>query len=164
MSKHVLALPDRSNGSGMSGVTGLRASAGKSRMLGERISGLRGENPDRELLEELAAAKTGIKGLILRFFIEFLRSYSLNPDWFCFFGIMDFMGGIWVFDGGSGPVLLLLDKDACFAVSDDPVSIWTTCLNEEVSACTKVVGYGLADSDLVMGFGGWCWCGIDGGV
>lgn len=42
---------------------------------------------------------------------------------------------------------------ACFAVSEDPVSIWTTCLKEEVSAWTKVVGYGLADSDLVMGLG-----------
>jgi hypothetical protein len=52
----------------MSGVTGLRASAGKSRMLGERISGLRGENP------ELFEANTGIKGLILRFLMELRRS------------------------------------------------------------------------------------------
>lgn len=29
---------------------------------------------------------------------------------------------------------------ACFAVSDDPVSIWTTCLKVEVFAWTKVVG------------------------
>jgi len=142
VSKPGLALADRSNGSGMRGVTGLRASAGKSRMLGERISGLRGENPDRELCEEPEAAKIGIKGLILRFLMEFLRSYSLNPDWFCFLGIMDLMGGIWVLDGGSGTelLLLLLDRDACFAVSEDPVSIWTTCLKEEVSAWTKVVG------------------------
>ena len=140
VSKPGLALADRSNGSGMRGVTGLRASAGKSRMLGERISGLRGENPDRELCEEPEAAKIGIKGLILRFLMEFLRSYSLNPDWFCFLGIMDLMGGIWVLDGGSGTeLLLLLDRDACFAVSEDPVSIWTTCLKEEVSAWTKVV-------------------------
>lgn len=30
--------------------------------------------------------------------------------------------------------------EACLAVSDDPVSIWTTCLNVVVSAWTKVVG------------------------
>lgn len=47
------------------------------------------------------------------------------------------------------------EEEACLAVSVDPVSIWTTCLNEEVSACTNVVGYGLADSDLVTGFGGY---------
>lgn len=44
--------------------------------------------------------------------------------------------------------------EACLAVSDEPVSIWTTCLKEFVSAWTKVVGYGLPDSDLVMGLGG----------
>lgn len=47
--------------------------------------------------------------------------------------------------------------EACFAVSDDPVSIWTTFLNVVVSAWTKVVGYGL-DSDLEMCFG------VSGGV
>ncbi|GER48185.1 tyrosine recombinase XerS [Striga asiatica] len=44
------------------------------------------------------------------------------------------------------------------AVSVDPVSIWTTCLKEDVSAWTKVVGYGLLGSDLVTGAdgcGGW---------
>ncbi|KAI3809924.1 hypothetical protein L1987_19527 [Smallanthus sonchifolius] len=35
---------------------------------------------------------------------------------------------------------------------DDPVSIWTTCLKEVVSAWTKVVGYGFG-SDLEMGLG-----------
>lgn len=40
---------------------------------------------------------------------------------------------------------------------EDPVSIWTTCLNEDVSAWTKVVGYGFE-------FGFWCKCdlGVDG--
>lgn len=50
----------------------------------------------------------------------------------------------WGFFGGSG-----LEED-------DPVSIWTTCLKEWVSAWTKVVGYGLLllGSDLgVMGLG-----------
>ena len=37
-------------------------------------------------------------------------------------------------------LLLLLDRDACFAVSEDPMSIWTTCLKEEVFDWTKVVG------------------------
>lgn len=41
-------------------------------------------------------------------------------------------------------------------VSVEPVSIWTTCLKEEVSAWTKVVGYGLFGSDLVMGMEGSC--------
>lgn len=51
------------------------------------------------------------------------------------------------------------DDDACLAVSEDPVSIWTTCLNEEVSAWTKVVGYGLVVSDLEI-----CVLGVTGGV
>lgn len=50
-------------------------------------------------------------------------------------------------DGGAG-----FGLEACLAVSDDPVSICTTCLKEVESAWTKVVGYGL-DSDLEMGFG-----------
>lgn len=66
---------------------------------------------------------------------------------------MDLTGGIWDLKDGSEFGLLGLEE-ACFAVSEDPVSIWTTCLKEDVSAWTKVVGYGLADSDLVMGFGG----------
>lgn len=57
---------DRSKGSGMRGVTGLRTSAGKSRMLGERTSCLRGEKP--------LLLKTGKRGLMLRFLSEFLRS------------------------------------------------------------------------------------------
>ena len=72
------ATADRSNGSGISGVTGLRTSEGKSRMLGDRISGFRGENPEGENpdgeIPELLEQKEGFRGLILRFFIEFLRS------------------------------------------------------------------------------------------
>ena len=37
--------------------------------------------------------------------------------------------------------------------SEDPVRSWTTCLKEEVSAWTKVVGNGLLDSDLLTGTG-----------
>lgn len=54
-------------------------------------------------------------------------------------------------------------EEAFFAVSVDPVSIWTTCLKDEVSAWTKVVGYGFEDSDLVMGFGGYGAAGEEGG-
>lgn len=53
--------PDRLNGSGMSGVTGLRAREGKSRILGDKISCLlRGEKLE---LEKMG----GNKGLMLRF-------------------------------------------------------------------------------------------------
>uniref|UniRef100_A0A2P2P9B0 Uncharacterized protein n=1 Tax=Rhizophora mucronata TaxID=61149 RepID=A0A2P2P9B0_RHIMU len=60
------------------------------------------------------------------------------------------MGGMlwaWDFCGGSdwaraAPAAVVLG---------DPVSIWTTCLKEEVSAWTNVVGYGFADSDPVIG-------------
>lgn len=72
------------------------------------------------------------------------------------------MGGMWVLLCGSGQVLAGFEE-ACLAVSEEPVSIWTTCLKELVSAWTKVVGYGLADSDLVMGFGGWG-VGVVGGA
>ena len=65
------------------------------------------------------------------------------------------MGGMWVLEGGSMVDAVVVGfEEACLAVSEDPVSIWTTCLKEFVSAWTKVVGYGLADSDLVMGLGG----------
>jgi hypothetical protein len=78
----------------------------------------------------------------------------LNPDC-CLLGMTDLMGGMWVLDGGSvdGPPFGF-PTDACLAVSEDPVSIWTTCLKEEVSAWTNVVGYGLVESDLVMGLSG----------
>ncbi|KVI10467.1 hypothetical protein Ccrd_011146 [Cynara cardunculus var. scolymus] len=45
----------------------------------------------------------------------------------------------------------------CWVGLDDPVSIWTTCLKEVVSAWTKVVGYGFG-SDLETGLG------VSGGV
>lgn len=66
------------------------------------------------------------------------------------------IGGIENWEGeedlGSGlrdDVLLLL---WCLGLSEDPVSIWTTCLKEVVSAWTKVVGYGFPDSDLGVRF------------
>lgn len=45
-------------------------------------------------------------------------------------------------------------------LSEDPVSIWTTCLKEDVSAWTKVVGYGVPGSDLVV----TCRVGVVGGL
>lgn len=122
------------NGSGMRGVTGLSTSDGKSSMLGDRISGGPGRpagNPN-----------PGPNGLSLKFFRLFRRSYSLEAD-FSFFVTPVLTGGIGFLDGGSGRV--------DFAGSEDPVSIWTTCLKEEASAWTKVVGYGLLGSDLVTG-------------
>ncbi|RHN71949.1 hypothetical protein MtrunA17_Chr2g0282371 [Medicago truncatula] len=53
--------PDRLNGSGISGVTGLRTREGKSRILGDKISCLlRGEKVEFEKMG-------GNKGLMLRF-------------------------------------------------------------------------------------------------
>jgi len=59
------------NGSGIRGVTGLRTSAGKSRMLGDKISGFLGEK--LEGLFEFEE-KTGSNGFRWRFFREFLLS------------------------------------------------------------------------------------------
>lgn len=42
---------------------------------------------------------------------------------------------------------------AAAAVSAEPVSIWTTCLKEEVSAWTNVVGYGFGSQVLGMDLG-----------
>lgn len=77
----------------------------------------------------------------------------MNPeDWF-FFG-MDLIGGmLWFLGDGSGCEMVGVVEVVVEAGLGDPVNIWTTCLKEEVSACTKVVGYGLVDSDLEMGLG-----------
>lgn len=85
----------------------------------------------------------------------FLLSYNLKPCFFC----PVLIGGMETLEeGGSG--WGCLEWEACFAVSDEPVSIWTTCLKAVVSAWTNVVGYGLV-SDLEMGFGVrggvWSW-------
>lgn len=118
-------------------------------MLGESTSGwaARGEKN---------AGPVGTNGLMdLRFLRDPRRSYSLND---CFFGPV-----------AVGPRLLLqiggdLHEPAVLH-EVDPVSICTTCLNEEVSACTKVVGYGvvsivLGTAGLGFGFGVvGCGCG-----
>lgn len=56
------------------------------------------------------------------------RSYSLEG--LALLGVLT--GGILL--------LLLLQLFVVVVESEDPVSIWTTCLKEEVSAWTKVVG------------------------
>lgn len=64
--QELLVDPDRSNGSGIRGVTGLKTREGKSRILGDRISCLvRGEKDVLLLLE--VDEKMGNKGLMLRF-------------------------------------------------------------------------------------------------
>lgn len=63
LKEEVLAELDRSKGSGISGVTGLRTSAGKSRILGDKISCLfLGEK-----VELFFGEKIGNKGFMLRF-------------------------------------------------------------------------------------------------
>lgn len=137
------------NGSGISGVTGLSTREVISSRLGDKISGVTG----RGELEENWGLLTnpGARGLSLKFFRLFLRSYSREAD-FSFLGPV-LMGGMAWFFTGADPGSGREDPDANLAVSEDPVSIWTTCLKEEVSAWTKVVGYGLFGSDLVMGTG-----------
>lgn len=95
---------DLLNGSGMRGVTGLRTRDGKSRRLGERIS----EEAD-------PCRKPGINGLILKFFMLFLLSYSFEEV--CLLGPVR-IGGIEFFGAGSD-----LAAAAFLAVSEDPVSI-----------------------------------------
>lgn len=88
-------------------------------MLGESTSGCaRGEKK---------VGPVGTNGLMdLRFLMEPRRSYSLKD---CFFGPV-------------GPRLLIRGGDLHEVVLHEvePVSICTTCLKEELSACTKVVG------------------------
>lgn len=83
---------------------------------------------------------------------EFLLSYSLDDDETDEGFVLGLIGGI-----GFGFWLLgLIVWVACLTVSEDPVSIWTTCLKELVSAWTNVVGYGFV-SDLVVIEGTCCW-------
>ncbi|KAJ6364212.1 hypothetical protein OIU76_029199 [Salix suchowensis] len=50
---------------------------------------------------------------------------------------------LWVLGNGSScEVLGVVVVVVVVAGLGDPVNIWTTCLKEEVSAWTKVVGYG----------------------
>nr|GMC78861.1 hypothetical protein Iba_chr04aCG5550 [Ipomoea batatas] len=105
---------DLLNGSGISGVTGLSTSEGKSSMLGDRISGVpnRGE-PENPPPNPGLLANPAPNGLILKFFRLFLLSYSLEAD-FSFLGPV-LMGGIGL-RAGSG----LVEAAACLAVSESP--------------------------------------------
>lgn len=55
--------------------------------------------------------------------------------------------------GPFGATELAAAAAAAAAVSADPVSIWTTCLKEVVSACTKVVGCGVASQAFGIDLG-----------
>ncbi|KAJ6824320.1 uncharacterized protein M6B38_382595 [Iris pallida] len=114
-----------------SGVTGLSASEGKSRTLGE--SGLLAAAAGEFRLVE--PMKEGTSGpIILRFFMLGRRSYSLKAGFLA--RLRDGIG--WWFVLGLCAWLAAAARFA--AVSAEPVSIWTTCLNDWVSAWTKVVG------------------------
>ncbi|KAL1059579.1 hypothetical protein V6Z11_1Z026500 [Gossypium hirsutum] len=102
-------------------------------MLGESISGLRGEN--RNCWSQKPGSRVDFE--ILEGAPSLVKP---NPE-FCLFLGMDLIGGIWVlgFESERGEGVGLVEE-ASLAVSEEPVSIWTTCLKEEVSAWTKVVG------------------------
>uniref|UniRef100_A0A0E0ITM9 Uncharacterized protein n=1 Tax=Oryza nivara TaxID=4536 RepID=A0A0E0ITM9_ORYNI len=128
---------DRLKGSATSGVTGLSASDGKSSTLGDSASccwccaAFLGDDD----APAAAAAAIASGAIILKFlWTPLRRSYSLNacflgrhgaPLWWCWWWLL-LAGGLC--DGG---------------VVSEPVSIWTTCLKEAVSAWTKVVGNGV---------------------
>lgn len=133
-------------GSPVSGVTGLSLRDGKSRTLGERISGA------LDLGDGGAPMASG--AIILRFLRLLRRSYSLKDG----------------FLGRHGPLLaawplpaLAVAAGAVAFLEDcsEPVSIWTTCLKELVSACTKVVGNGVVSivRGTGLGEGRRLWCG-----
>ncbi|URE47429.1 hypothetical protein MUK42_32888 [Musa troglodytarum] len=117
----------RLKGSGIRGVTGLSTSEGKSSMLGDKISGcFRGEKPvaptGEVVLELRNSLKTGLLGPVA------LAAGATGT-----FGAVGFAAA------------------AAAAVSAEPVSIWTTCLKEVVSAWTKVVGHGFASQGFGLG-------------
>lgn len=127
----------------MSGVTGLSLRDGKSRTLGERISGA----AEAFLVDGDGGAPMASGAIILRFLRLLRRSYSLKDGFF----------------GRHGPLPLPLPLAAWFPAlplpaaaafledCSEPVSIWTTCLKEVVSAWTKVVGKGVVS--MVRGTG-----------
>lgn len=99
-------------------MTGLSVKEGKSSTLGERISG--GAAPCCCWCFR-GEKSEGRRGLIRRFLkLLWRRSQSLKA-------------------GRLGP-FLLAGREGFPDMSEEPVSIWTTCLKEELSACTKVVG------------------------
>jgi hypothetical protein len=99
----------------------------------------------------------------LRFFRLLRRSYSLKDG---FFGRQAAPLAAWPppLAAAAPAVVVASFLAGCSA----PVSIWTTCLNEVVSAWTKVVGNGVVSMVRGMGLGdcgslwGCCarwWCG-----
>jgi len=132
---------ERLKGSPVSGVTGLLSFRdGKSSTLGERISGvaLRGDG----------GGPIASGAIILRFFMLLRRSYSLKD------GFLGRHGppAAWPpppLPAGAAAAIVASFLVGCSA----PVSIWTTCLKDVVSAWTKVVGNGVVSMVRGMGRG-----------
>jgi len=149
---------ERLKGSPVSGVTGLLSLRdGKSRTLGDRISGA------VALVRGDGGGPIASGAIILRFFRLLRRSYSLKDG---FFGRQAAPLAAWPppLAAAAPAVVVASFLAGCSA----PVSIWTTCLNEVVSAWTKVVGNGVVSMVRGMGLGdcgslwGCCarwWCG-----
>jgi hypothetical protein len=138
------ASPEDDAGEGLkaspvSGVTGLSLRDGKSRTLGERISGV----AQAAFLGD-GGAPIASGAIILRFLRLLRRSYSLNDGFLGRHGPL----AAWV---PPVPPLLLPVAAAFLEDCSEPVSIWTTCLKEVVSAWTKVVGKGVVS--MVRGTG-----------
>lgn len=131
---------ERLKGSPASGVTGLSVRDGKSSTLGDRISGaaLRGDG-DGDGGGPIASG-----AIIFRFFRLLRRSYSLND------GFLGRQHGP-PLAAAAAPAVVASLLAGCSA----PVSIWTTCLNEVVSAWTKVVGNGVVSMVRGTGLGDW---------
>ncbi|BAD73210.1 hypothetical protein [Oryza sativa Japonica Group] len=163
MARSSAAAASSDPGSGGSGVTGLpSASDGKSSMLGDSTSipPPRGENPrgEGENPPPPPAAKAAAAGSsgqsILRLFMLLRRSYSLNAGFFGPGG-----AGAGFAAAGGGAAAAAPPAAAAAAVSGVPVRIWTTCLNDVVSACTNVVGNGLEGSPAAAAGSGSGECG-----
>jgi hypothetical protein len=151
---------ERLKGSPVSGVTGLLSVRdGKSSTLGDRISppALRGDG----------GRPIANGAIILRFFMLLRLSYSLNDGFLGRHGPL----AAWPAPVAAAAAASFLLAGCC---GSPPVSIWTTCLKEVVSAWTKVVGKGVVSMVRGTGRGDggrlWvCWaarwcCGCDGEV
>jgi hypothetical protein len=152
---------ERLKGSPVSGVTGLLSVRdGKSSTLGDRISA------PAALLRGDGGGAIASGAIILRFVMLFRRSYSLKD------GFLGRQGPLaaWPAAVAAAVVVVVAASVLLPGCGSAPVSIWTTCLKEVVSAWTKVVGKGVVS--MVRGTGGrllwgwaarWC-CGCDGEV
>ena len=142
-------------GSPVSGVTGLLSLRdGKSRTLGDRISGA------AEAFLGDGGAPMASGAIILRFLRLLRRSYSLKDGFFGRHGPLPLAAWFPALPLPAEVVAAAAFLEDC----SEPVSIWTTCLKEVVSAWTKVVGNGvvsmvrgtgLGEGGRLCGCGGW---------